>query len=309
MTSIVVDAAVDAHLHLWDPGELDYPWLDGLPIAAAHTLEDAPGRVGPAHVVGAVFVQAECAAEQRLAEIQWVLAQAPPAGGTEILGVVAGADLLAPDRDEVLARVSSSDRVVGIRQNIQGRAEGFARSLHAGIADAAGHGLTFDICCEHHQLPEVVDLVARVAASGRAPLVLDHLGKPRVGDPDSLPAWCRAIDEIAAAPDTACKLSGLLTEVVGDADPDPSTFAPYLAHAIEAFGIDRVLYGSDWPVCTLGGSAAQWAEIVATTVGDDAAGQRAIFHDNAVRFYGLPGATASDGAAATAAVLGRGARP
>lgn len=293
MTSIVVDTAIDAHLHLWDPGTLDYPWLDGLSIAAAHTLRDVPARLGPAQVSGAVFVQAECVAEQRQEEIRWVQAQTPSAGGVEILGIVAAADLLAPDRDEVLALVSSSDRVVGIRQNIQGQPDGFARSLHTGIAEAASHGLTFDICCESQQLHEVIDLIERTAASG-ARLVLDHLGKPRVGDSDSLPAWRDAINAIAAAPDTACKLSGLFTEMVSGAGSEHATFAPYLDHAVDAFGIDRVLYGSDWPVCTLEGSAAQWAEIVAATIGDDAPSQRAVFHDNAARLYGLAGFDASN---------------
>ena len=293
MTGIVVDTAIDAHLHLWDPGALDYPWLEGLSIAAPHTLRDVPAQLGSAQVSGAVFVQAECVSEQRMEEIQWVQSQTPGAGGTEILGIVAAADLLAPDRDEVLARVSSSDRVVGIRQNIQGQPEGFARSLHTGIADAAGHGLTFDICCENHQLREVIDLIDRTSARGSR-LVLDHLGKPRVGDSASLPAWRDAIVEIAAAPNTACKLSGLLTEAISGASLDYSTLAPYLAHAIDAFGIDRVLYGSDWPVCKLEGSVAQWGEIVAAAVGEDTASQRAVFHDNAARFYSLPWSGPSD---------------
>jgi L-fuconolactonase len=258
---------IDAHIHFWDPRRLHYDWL---PPALDRPF--LPPDVG---AEGFVFVQADCRDDEAWAEVDWVtgLAAEHP-----ILGIVAYA---APELD----RLAAHPLVVGVRKLLQGEPDAFLASdaLAARVDALAEHGLTFDACVTHEQLPFVTRLAARCPDTT---IVLDHLGKPDVKHA-LLDPWRAQLAALAEHPNVVCKLSGLTTE----ADHERWTAAdvrPYLEHALARFGEERCLFGSDWPVATLATSYERWRAVVLDLL------PAAVLSANAARVYGLRrGATAS----------------
>ena len=287
MSSALVPKIIDSHVHLWDRGVLTYRWLDGLGIDGPYRINDVPTLVAGAELEGFVFVQAECQDSESFHEVRWVLEQGASQQPGLLRGIVAKIDLTRPNARAQMQRLGGIAAAVGVRHNIQGHPRGFAQRLRDGINELADQGLAFDVCCLAADLDDVLDLVESCDPHVR--LVLDHLGKPSVGDLAGFDAWASRLSRLAEAPNLYCKLSGLQTEMRTGAPGRPHDFAPYLSHAVDAFGIDRVMYGSDWPVCTLNGSMSGWAEAVAAAVGDDETARRKVFRDNTARFYRLDG--------------------
>ena len=285
MSSVLAPKIVDSHVHLWDRGVLTYPWLDGLGIDGPYRIDDVPTLVAGTELEGFVFVQAECQSRDSFREVQWVLDQCARHRPGLLRGIVAGVDLTSAETGAEISRVRRIASVVGIRHNIEGHPRGFAQTLRGGIDELAAEGLAFDLCCLAADLDDVLDLVESCSEGAR--LVLDHLGKPAVGDRTGFESWARRLSRLADVPSLYCKLSGLQTEMHTGVPGRSQDFAPYLSYAIEAFGIDRVMYGSDWPVCTLNGSMNAWAEVVAAAAGNDETAHRKVFRDNVVRFYQL----------------------
>lgn len=287
--SLRASRIIDSHIHFWDRDVTPVAWLEGLPISHRHDPSGIPAAIGDVPVAGLVFVQAE--ADPALSEVRWVEGLGAEHPGTPpVLGIVARAALESTDVEAELAVLRGRPRVVGIRRTIQAEAPDFAMRLIPGLRVVAAAGYTFDVCVTDDQLASVADLLDAVDTgvhSGR--YVLDHLGKPQVGVAAALPEWRTQLERLAAHPGVWCKLSGLFTEV-REGPADTAAVAPYLEVAIEVFGTDRVLYGSDWPVSTLAGRTYQdWVETVATVLGPDQEVQEAVFADNAISCYALPG--------------------
>lgn len=276
-------AYIDTHVHFWDRGHLPYPWLDEVPaIAGPHrpaefrseTAANPPGKI--------VFV--ECGAPW-LDEVKWVeqLAATEP----RIAGIVAksmvneGATTLAN-----LAELRKHPLVRGVRHLVQHEpdADFAARpEFIAGVRAVGAAGLSFDLCCFHHQLPAIVRLV-RACPDTR--FILDHFGKPgiRAGQLDP---WRRHFAELAALPNVDCKLSGLITEA-DHAAWQPADLKPYVDHALAVFGPGRLLFGGDWPVAKLAGTYPRWLDTARELVSHlPSADQDAIFRVNALRAYRL----------------------
>lgn len=276
---------VDSHVHFWDPSVLRYPWLAELPALRRSFLPSDFGPLQSRAVDAVIFVEANCAHGESALEVEWVerLAEQEP----RIAGIVAFVDLLdEPGRAEALARLARSSRVVGVRHNIQLEPRGFAiqPAFVRGVHDVGARGLPFDLCITADQLAEVVDLVEQCPDTR---FVLDHCGKPAIGD-DAFSDWAGPLERLAAHDRVSCKLSGLLTDSRAD-QRDARSLAPYLEHALACFGPSRILYGSDWPVCVLGGGAEHWLAVVEeTTAAWPEADRRAFFAENAARFYRLP---------------------
>lgn len=271
---------VDAHVHLWDPDVLPYPWLDGTPLQRRRDAEDFAAV--SAGVEGLVVVQADTAPDRAVEEVRWVASLF--AGSARLVGVVAHAPVEtgAAVRAQVDALLGAG-QVVGVRRLLQDEAPGFTRSagFDAGVRVLTEVGLPFDVCVRSHQLPEVVDLVAR---HPRQVFVLDHLGKPQVGDPAAFEPWREAMTRLAAHPGVSVKLSGLAGELV--AGTPVTDVRPYLAAAVEVFGPARLLFGSDWPVMTLDTEYATWRGLVDDALsGLDVAERSAVLGDNARRLY------------------------
>jgi L-fuconolactonase len=243
-------SAVDAHLHYWDRRRFHYSWLDDLPDAP---VAATPQRLADERAVArrAVFVQADCRPEEGLAEARWV-SWLDEGDGVE--AVVAFAELKQGAAvEEDLQSLLQIPVVAGVRRLLQDEPDDFFTSpeLRAGLRAVGDSGLVFDACVRSRQLPSLLHL-RRTTPGTR--FVLDHLGKPPLREgisSDAGAAWTRDIHDMAREPDTYVKLSGLRPE----ADPDhplAQQAAPFLVAALEAFGVERAMAGSDWPVSTYG---------------------------------------------------------
>jgi L-fuconolactonase len=275
---------IDAHVHFWDPGVLRYPWLEGEPaLAGRFRPEDYP-PLATGDVDAVVFVEANPATEQAADEVAWVerLAEAEP----RIAGIVAFVDMLDEKRrDAALDALARAPRVVGVRHNIQHHPSGFALqpAFVRGVQAVGAKAMPFDLCITADQLRETIALVERCPD---VQFVLDHCGKPAIRD-DAFVSWARDLERLAAHDHVSCKISGLLTEARED-QRTADVLAPWVEHARESFRPSRLLYGSDWPVSTLGGGTQRWRAIVDEITAAWPEGERrAFFADNAVRIYGL----------------------
>jgi L-fuconolactonase len=276
--------AIDAHVHFWDPAVLRYPWLAEAPaLGRSFVPRDFPPFTTN-DLESVVFVEANVAPPQAHDEVRWVdrLADAEP----RIAGIVAFVDLLdVGGRAAALEGLSAVPRVVGVRHNIQHHQAGYALqpAFVDGVRAVAAAGRPFDLCITAEQLPEVVRLVEQCP---EASFVLDHCGKPAIRD-DAFDDWARGIERLAAFGHVVCKISGLLTEAREDQRTAPA-LARWVSHVRDCFGASRLLYGSDWPVSTLGGGVERWRAIVdeltAAWSEDD---RRALFVENAARCYGV----------------------
>jgi L-fuconolactonase len=253
----VTGGLVDAHLHLWDPSTLDYPWLIDLPdLHRPFGVPELTATVTPPDA--AVFVEAGGQGEHPLSEVEFV--ERVAAGWPALRGIVAYAPLergaaVGPHLRALAAR----PLVRGVRRNIQDETPGFALSddFLAGVRGLAEHGLVADVCVRDHQLEEVIGLVGAVP---EVTFVLDHLGKPAIRDGRWQP-WADQLARLAERPNVVCKLSGLTTEARWDSWT-PDEIRPYLAHALSRFGPDRCLFGGDWPVSTLAVTYPIWLDLV-----------------------------------------------
>lgn len=283
---------LDSHLHLWDPSRLDYEWLEG-PLARRYSSEElSHADIGDDGASAAVFIQAESVSAQFLDEVRWVAENAQETG---VRGIVAGAHL---DRGEqTLAHLDALKRfeaVVGARHLLQDSPAGTAltEAFLAGARALAEHGLRFDACVRAHQLPEILALADAVPELW---MTVDHLGKPPTGTPRAPlapdPGWLRAISALADRPRITIKLSGLPAETGGAWTA--AQVAPFLDAAADAFGPDRLIWGSDWPVSAIrdGGyrpeSRAAWMRTVADWAADRHFDVDAVLWRNAAEFYGI----------------------
>ena len=239
---------VDAHQHFWSFDEGEYAWIveNGLDALRRDFL---PGDLKPildAHGIdGTVAVQAR----QSLRETEWLLGLA--AEHPWILGVVGWMDLSDGDIAEEVARFRSlpgGERLVGMRHVIQDEPDGFmdAAAFREGVRQLGPLDLAYDLLIHERQGAEAVRFCA---ALDEQPIVLDHFGKPLIKDGVMEP-WAQAIAELGAMPHVSVKLSGLVTEADWAAWT-PADLRPYIDVVIRAFGEERVMFGSDWPVCTL----------------------------------------------------------
>ncbi|WP_412538804.1 amidohydrolase family protein [Longispora sp. K20-0274] len=275
---------VDAHHHLWTS---DYPWLRGEGLASIrrdYTVTDLRQALATAGVDWTVLVEAGLCEPGETVRFL-ALAGATP----EILGVVGWASFADPDIGATVAGYRSlpgGGLLVGIRDQVQSQSRAYLAhpAVRAVLADLGRLGLVADLVVRADQLPECVD--AARATPGTT-FVLDHLGKPPIGGGrDARAAWRRAVTALAGCGNTVAKLSGLTQE----AGPGwtPAMLQPYVDTALEVFGPDRLMHGSDWPVCELTASYAAVRAALDTCLAPlSRHDRRAIFGGTAVRVYGL----------------------
>ena len=276
---------VDAHQHFWDPSRNDYPWMgdDAAAIRRPFGPEDLVPLLQRQGVQRTVLVQTRSSRE----ESREFLALA---ADTEfIAGVVAWVDLTDADVAATLADLAASpggDRLVGIRHQVQDEEDPrwlLRKDVQRGLGEVGRAGLAYDFLVGPAELPAAAE-AARLQPEMR--FVLDHCGNPPIrtgGDEE----WERGIASIAALQNVFCKLSGLVTE----ADWQSWTVAdlrPYIARVLELFGAERLMLGSDWPVCLLAGSYAEVVDAyIATLDGASDETLRRVLGQNATDFYRL----------------------
>ncbi|WAZ25571.1 amidohydrolase family protein [Streptomyces cinnabarinus] len=275
---------VDAHVHVWDLSVRDQDWIaQGSPIRRDFTVADLEPEARAAGVDRVILVQTVTVRE----ETPEFLALA--AAHDLIAGVVGWTDLTAPGVAEELARLRElpgGHRLKGIRHQVQGEPDPrwlLRPDVQRGLAAVADAGLVYDLVVLPHQLPACAEAAATLPG---LTFVLDHLGKPPVAA-GALDPWASGLRALAALPNTVAKLSGLLTE----ADPGSWSVAglrPYADTALDVFGPDRLMYGSDWPVCTQVAAYHQVINISAElTAGLDEREKEAVLARTASRVYGV----------------------
>jgi L-fuconolactonase len=276
---------IDAHHHVWDLTVRDQDWITGdlmAPIRRTFTLDDLRPSAEAAGVNATVLVQTVAVAE----ETPEMLALA--AGDPLVAGVVGWTDLTSPAIARELARLASGpggDHLVGIRHLVQSEPDpGWLRrpDVIRGLRAVQAAGLCYDLVIRPHQLPAATDAAAAVPG---LTMVLDHAAKPPLASGDLGP-WTAAVRAFAARPNTVCKLSGLVTEA---APGTPEAAFRLAADVIlGAFGPDRVMFGSDWPVCLLARDYFGVMTLAGSLVaGLSEAERTAVFAWNAARVYGL----------------------
>ncbi|MGW8767218.1 amidohydrolase family protein [Streptomyces sp. NPDC055815] len=278
---------IDAHHHVWSVTRHRHAWLDAPELASVRRdfdLTDLAPHTRAADIERTVLVQVR----PELAETREFLALA--AADPLVAGVVGWADLTAPDIAETLAALRGGpggDRLVGIRHLVQDETDPawLARpDVRRGLRAVGRAGLCYDLLTLPHQLPAALDTVR---ALPEQPFVLDHLSKPPIARGEREP-WAAQVRALAREPQVFCKLSGLVTEA-RRGSWTVADLRPYAEIALDAFGPERVMFGSDWPVCLL---AATYEQVVATAEELTAAlrpDERAqVFGGTAARAYRLP---------------------
>jgi L-fuconolactonase len=270
--------SVDAHIHFWRYSREAYGWIDDsmAPLQRDFLPADAAREMRAAGMDACVAVQARQTPE----ETRWLLELA--ARHQFICGVVGWVDLRAPDLDAQLEELSSHRKLVGLRHIVQAEPDDFLRQddFRRGVGKLEQYGFAYDILVYARQLPAAIDFAAALP-SGR--LVLDHLGKPAIRG-GGFDEWRRGLDRLAALPHVRAKLSGLVTE----ADWRRWTAEDihrYVNAALDSFGAERLMIGSDWPVCTVAASYRQVIDLVRSAIAHRTEAERAAIMGGTARAF------------------------
>lgn len=275
---------IDAHHHFWRTARGDYGWLTAERVPALYR-DYMPADLAPllkrCGIGKTVLVQAA----QTVAETEFLLEIADTT--PFVAGVVGWADFEAPDAALEIARLAQHPRLVGLRPMLQDLPDDawiLKPEIKPAFAALKAAGLRYDVLIFPRHLPHVCRFLAD-NADLRA--VIDHGAKPYIARGEIEP-WAGWMRRLGRETDVACKLSGLLTEAGARATPD--ALKPYVDVLLGAFGPQRLMWGSDWPVLTLAGDYTGWHEMAeALTVGLSADEKAAVFGGTAARFYGLDG--------------------
>jgi L-fuconolactonase len=277
---------VDTHVHLWDPAEIPMEWCAGVPVLnKPYGIADLDEHRASVQLDKFVFVECDVAPGRSLDEARCIAGLAK--GDPRLAGIVAHAPLEQGTGVEPhLQALAEIGLVKGVRRLLQNEADDaycLRPDFQEGLALLPRYGFDFELCIFHRQFPSVLQLVAR---HPEVRFVLDHIGKPGI-KAGVVEPWWTFIKALGAFPNVICKLSGVSTEA-DHAQWSETQIRPYMDRAVDVFGTDRVMFGGDWPVSVLASSYVEWVEIVdRTTAHFTEAERRAIFHDNAVRWYRL----------------------
>jgi L-fuconolactonase len=280
-----VATTVDAHHHFWDPARATYPFLtdDLAPIRRRFEPEDLRPHLAATGIDRTILVQTR----GDPGETSEFLATA--AATSFVGGVVGWVDLTDPGIRDTIAAIRSGpggDGLVGIRHQVHDEPDPswVARpDVRRGIAAVGAAGLPYDLLVRPREMPAAL---ATVRALPDVHFVIDHLAKPPIAS-GALEPWADLLRAFGSLPNAWCKISGLVTEADWTTGR-PEDLVPYIRHALDVFGPDRMMFGSDWPVCLL---AASYEDVVASTrsaLADlGAVEMDRVFGGTAIAVYGL----------------------
>jgi L-fuconolactonase len=276
---------IDSHQHFWDPALGSYPWMtDEL---ASIRRPFGPADLWPlldrSGVERSVVVQARTDSE----ETRWLLALAEE--NEFVAGVVGWVDLTESGVEAQIAGLRSApggEKLVGIRHQVHDEADPewlMRPDVAAGLEAVSREGLVYDLLVRSRELPAAFHVVS---AFPELRFVIDHVAKPPVGTGEDQ-AWFTWMSRLAGLANVSVKVSGLVTEADWAAWTS-SDFQPYVQAAIELFGAERLLFGSDWPVCLLAARYEQVLDLAGELLASlSDSERRLVFGENAVRLYGL----------------------
>jgi len=272
---------IDTHQHFWNYDPKTHDWInedmklirkDFLPADLAPILKEN-------NVNGCIAVQAD----QTDAETQILIREANQ--NSFIKGVVGWVDLNSIEIEAALDSYTDTKILKGFRHILQAEPKGFmlAPSFKKGIDALAKYNYTYDLLIYASQLKEAKEFISN---HKEQPIVIDHLAKPNIKEGE-WESWKKDINEIAQYPNVYCKISGMTTEANWNSWT-METLKPYIDKAVEAFGTDRIMFGSDWPVCLLASSYSKWLETLQNYFNTFSIDEQAsFFANNAIKFYKL----------------------
>ncbi len=292
---------IDTHQHLWDLNRFHLPWLKNRSsLAKSHLMKDylratadlgnfpagATREVSPGKIVKTIYMEVDLDPAQQAAEADYVLDICRRGESPMVAAVISG----RPASDafkNYITRYRDGKYIKGVRQvlHVPETPPGYCldERFIRGVRLLGDLGLSYDICLRPEEL---LDGAKLIDACPGTRFILDHCGNANLQARDQS-QWKRDIAQVAKRKQVVCKISG----IVGSAKPGEwkaDDLAPIIRHTAEVFGHDRVLFGGDWPVCTLAATYHQWVEALKSAISDwSEQDQRKLFHDNAVRFYGL----------------------
>lgn len=274
---------IDSHHHLWKYSVREYGWISDemAPLKRDFLIPELQEIAEQSSVDGFVSVQARQTVEETDALLE--LAKAEPL----IRGVVGWVPLADPKVGEVLDRYQDATMLKGVRHVVQDEPDDrfiLGAEFNRGIAELKGRNLVYDVLIFARQLPASIEFVDHHA---NLPMVLDHIAKPTIHDTVFDEEWEKNFRELAKRENISCKFSGVATEV-RDEGWSINQIRPYWDIALEAFTPQRLMFGSDWPVCLLKTEHLRWVDAVRELASELSADeQEAIFAKNAIRDYNL----------------------
>jgi predicted TIM-barrel fold metal-dependent hydrolase len=279
---------IDTHQHLWDLKKFRLPWIkEGTILAKNHLMSDYRQATEGLNVVKTIYMEVDLDPAQQKDEAEFVIETCKRGDTPMVAGVISG----RPNSDGFAGYIKpfkNNPYVKGVRRILHSPSTPAGYCLDEkfikGIRLLGELGLSFDLCMRPNELGDGVKLVD---ACPDTRFILDHCGNGDVQAKDRS-VWQSGMSELAKRKNlVACKVSG----IVVSAKPGKWTaddLAPIVNHTLDSFGPDRVMFGGDWPVCTLTATYKQWLEALKTIVQNRSEEERRkLFHDNAVRVYGL----------------------
>ncbi len=283
---------VDTHQHLWDLTKFELPWTKGKEVASlakSFVSADYLKAIEGSNVVKSVYMEVDVTPAQQSKEADYVIDICQRGETPMVAAVISG----RPNGDEFKAYITKyagSKYIKGVRQVLHSEVTPAGYCLDPkfvnGIKLLGDLGLSFDLCMRAGELMDAVKLVDQCP---KTRFIVDHCGNMSVqsADEELRAKWKKGMQELAKRPNTVCKISGL----IASAKPStwkPADLAPNMNFSMETFGPDRIMFGGDWPVCTLAASYKEWVEALKTiTAKTSQENRKKLFHDNAVKFYGL----------------------
>ena len=272
---------IDAHVHFWKYHPVKDAWITSDMKVIQHDFlpEDLLPLLKENNIDGCMAVQAGQSEE----ETNFLLQLA--AANDHIKGIVGWVDLSSYNVGERLSHFSAYKKLKGFRHIVQAEPEGFLlkEDFLNGIKALSQYDYSYDVLVFHHQLNDVLEFVNRFPEQR---MIIDHCAKPGIKNKE-ITEWGKLMKAIARQPNISCKLSGLLTEAAWN-EWRPADIYPYLDTVFEAFGTNRLLFGSDWPVILLSGRYAQWKDLLEKYMENfEPDEKQKVFGNNAIDIYNL----------------------
>jgi L-fuconolactonase len=280
---------IDSHQHLWDLSKFRLPWTKGNEkLGRSFLTSDYIAATDGLEIAQAVYMEVDLDPAQQVEEAEYVLDLCRRDDNPTGAGVVSGRPAEA-GFEAYIDRFKNHPEIKGVRQILHGASTppGFCLqpAFVRGIQQLGERGMSFDLCLRPGELRDGEKLVAQCKQTR---FIVDHCGNGNVQetDPAKIQLWKDGMQALAQHDQVVCKISGVV--VSAGTDWKPADLAPTLDFSMQTFGWDRILFGGDWPVCTMKATYRQWADALAEVVSSASrADRRKLFHDNAAKFYGL----------------------